>query len=129
MRTDLMEGALHGSQAGNLKFPEVVGMMIEAGVESYCADYVKREDTFYMPDGQTFVLPMQLPPVPIAGNFSPAALLAAIRGAQRDEVRYPEFLRLSLAAGVVAYRVFVTGRRAVYWGRKGEMHVEEFPRS
>jgi hypothetical protein len=38
-------------------------------------------------------------------------------------------VRLILRAGVAAYRVNLTGERAVYVGRKGEMHVEEFPKA
>ena len=37
------------------------------------------------------------------------------------------YLRLATSAGTVAYRVFLTGKRVVYFGRKGEIHVEEFP--
>jgi len=35
-----------------------------------------------------------------------------------------------MAAGTTAYWVFITGRRVIYFGRKGrkgEFHVEEFP--
>ena len=38
MNTEAMHKALEGSQAGKLTFPEVVGMLINTGVESYFAD-------------------------------------------------------------------------------------------
>jgi hypothetical protein len=41
---------------------------------------------------------------------------------------YPEFLKRAAASGVAAYCAFLTGKRVVYWGRKGEIHIEEFPR-
>jgi hypothetical protein len=31
-------------------------------------------------------------------------------------------------SGVISYMVFITGRKAVYFGRCGEQHVEEFPK-
>jgi len=34
----------------------------------------------------------------------------------------------SAAAGVIAYWVFLTGKKVVYFGRKGEVHTEEFPK-
>lgn len=129
METQAMQEALRGSEQGNKTFPEVVGGLIGAGVESYTADLVRHEYIYYMPSGETHAEQGALPVPPIAEDFSAEGLVAAIRGAQADRVRYPEFVQLSAAAGVVAYRVFLAGRRAVYFGRKGEIHVEEFPKA
>jgi uncharacterized protein YbcV (DUF1398 family) len=60
-------------------------------------------------------------------NFPKMGLASAIR-AQSDEIRYPEFVKRARAAGVAAYWAFLTGKKVVYFGRKGEFHVEEFPR-
>ena len=38
-------------------------------------------------------------------------------------------MRQAAAAGVVAYWAFLTGRKVMYHGRKGDMHFEEFPGS
>jgi uncharacterized protein YbcV (DUF1398 family) len=127
MNTEVMRMASEGSEAGEWRFPEVVKALLEVGVESYYADLVRGAKTYYMPDGETHVEKMKLAPLPVAAEFSEAALVAAIRGAQADTVRYPEFLKQATAAGATAYRVFLTGQRAVYMGRKGEVHVEVFP--
>ena len=76
----------------------------------------------------TRTVPMILDPGPIGAEFHSAGLLAAIRGAQADTVRYPEFVKRSTAAGVIGYWAFLTGKRVIYWGRKGEQHIEEFPK-
>jgi uncharacterized protein YbcV (DUF1398 family) len=65
---------------------------------------------------------------PIAAEFDNAGLVAAIRGAQADTVRYPEFVKRSTAAGVIGYWAFLTGKKVIYFGRKGEQHIEEFPK-
>jgi hypothetical protein len=33
-----------------------------------------------------------------------------------------------MADGTAAYQTFLTGKKVIYFGRKGEFHVEEFPR-
>ena len=38
-------------------------------------------------------------------------------------------MKRSTAAGVIAYWAFLSGKKVVYFGRKGEFHVEEFPRA
>ncbi len=38
-------------------------------------------------------------------------------------------MKQSAAAGVIAYWAFLTGKKVIYFGRKGEMHIEEFPRA
>jgi uncharacterized protein YbcV (DUF1398 family) len=70
---------------------------------------------------------MSLNPEPVSAAFSATGIVAAIRGAQADSIRYPEFVRQSTAAGVIAYWAFLTGKKVIYFGRQGEMHVEEFP--
>jgi uncharacterized protein YbcV (DUF1398 family) len=127
MNTEAMHWASEGSEAGELRFPEVVAGLMEAGVESYCADLVRGEKTYYMPSGENYTVKSKLPATPVAGEYSEAGIVAAIREAQADAIRYPEFVLQARAAGTVAYWVFLTGQRAVYLGRKGEIHVELFP--
>jgi uncharacterized protein YbcV (DUF1398 family) len=114
-------------QAGELIFPEVVRRLLEVGVESYFCDLANGGEVFYTTDGRTHSEKMVLPLMPIAEEFSSSDLVAAIRGAQTDTIRYPEFMRRSAAAGVIAYWAFLTGRKVIYFGRKGELHIEEFP--
>jgi uncharacterized protein YbcV (DUF1398 family) len=116
------------SQAGGLIFPEVVWRLLASGVESYFVDFGKGEMTFYALDGSTHIEEMIVPLSEVAGEFSLSGIVAAIRGAQTDTVRYPEFVTLATAAGVIGYWVFLTGKKVIYFGRKGEAHVEEFPR-
>jgi uncharacterized protein YbcV (DUF1398 family) len=127
MNTQVIHEVLAESQAGKLIFPEVVRRLLEAGVESYFCDLANGGEIFYMTDGKTHAEKMVLPLTPIAEEFSSADVIAAIRGAQADTIRYPEFMKRSAAAGVIAYWAFLTGKKVVYFGRKGEMHVEEFP--
>ncbi len=72
---------------------------------------------------------MHLPVEPVAKEFSKSGIVAAIRGAQADKIRYPEFMRQASAAGVAAYWAYLSGKKVIYFGRKGEFHVEEFPGS
>lgn len=127
MRTDVMEEALRASQAGELVFPEVVRRLVEAGVESYFTDFVRGVTTFYGSEGGTHTVVKGAGGG--VGEFSSAGVVAAIRAAQADEIRFPEFVERAMAAGVAGYWAFLAGRKVVYFGRKGEMHVEEFPRA
>ncbi len=115
------------SHAGKLIFPSVVQRLLAAGVTSYFVDTLRSEDVVYLTDDRTFTEKMHLPLDPVAEEFSKSGIVAAIRAAQRDEIRYPEFMRLASAAGVVGYWAFLTGKKVIYFGRKGEFHEEEFP--
>ncbi len=127
MNTEVMHEVLAESQAGKLTFGEVVRRLSQLGVESYFVDLAKREETFYMPDGRTHVEKMNLPSKPIAEQFSPSGIVSAIRAAQTDTIRYPEFVKRATAAGVIGYWAFLMGKNVTYIGRKGELHVEQFP--
>jgi uncharacterized protein YbcV (DUF1398 family) len=128
MNTEVMKEALEASELGKSTFPQMVGKLVAVGVESYFADLVRGEETFYMPSGETHVVKMSLALGKIADEFSQNGIVSAIRAAQSDEIRYPEFVKRARTAGVAAYWAFLTGKKVVYFGRKGEFHVEEFPR-
>jgi uncharacterized protein YbcV (DUF1398 family) len=127
MNTQEIHDVFTESQAGQLIFPEVVRRLLGAGVESYFCDLAGAQERFYATDGATHDVPMKLRPDAVAADFSANGVVAAIRGAQADTIRYPEFVRQIAGAGVIAYWAFLTGRKVIYFGRKGEMHVEEFP--
>jgi len=121
------EECSQGSLAGTLTFPEVVARLSAAGVERYHADYVRHETTYYTSGGESHSAAVEHPAAPIAEVFSAAGVEAAIRASQRGEIDYREFLRRTFAAGCVGYFVQIAGRRALYFGRLGEVHVEPFP--
>jgi uncharacterized protein YbcV (DUF1398 family) len=123
----LIREAAVGSTEGRIHFGQVIGLLMQAGVESYVADYRTWRTTYYLPDGDTFSMDTPMPDVGIAEDFDAAALKDAIRGAQQGTVMYPEFKKLSRQAGCIGYTVWIAGRHVSYCGRKGETHVERFP--
>jgi len=117
----------NGSNQGSLHFGQVVGLLSQAGVESYQVDYRAHRVTYYMPSGETHAIDLADAQASIAEAFDADALVAAIRGAQRGEVMYPEFKQLSQRAGCIGYVVWIAGRHVSYFGRNGETHIERFP--
>lgn len=127
MNTLVMEQTTTRSLQGTITFGEVVKELSAIGVESYDADLVRMEKTYYMPDGKTHVEKLRVEDLAIARDFSEEAVVAAIRSIQRQEINYVEFLSRILKAGTTRYIVFLAGKKAIYYGRKGEFHIENFP--
>jgi uncharacterized protein YbcV (DUF1398 family) len=125
---NVIKQVLTESQAGKLIFLEVVRRLLNAGVESYFVDLASGQKTLYLAHGTTQSESITLPLAPIAEEFSASAVIAAIRAAQADTIRYPEFMKRSAAAGVIGYWAFLKGEKVIYFGRLGAFHVEEFPR-
>jgi uncharacterized protein YbcV (DUF1398 family) len=122
-----IQSTFDASNESRIHFGEVVGQLIAAGVESYHVDYRAGCSTYYMPDGTAHTLAFAPVGDAIAATFDASAMVSAIRGAQAGAVKYPEFKKLSQAAGCASYTVWITGRHVTYYGRKGEMHIEKFP--
>ena len=76
--------AVNGSNEGRLHFGQVVGLLTEAGVESYVADYRAQRTTHYLPDGQVVEVDMQGGRVDIAQAFDAAGQGCHPRGAGRQ---------------------------------------------
>lgn len=115
------------SNAGRIHFGQVIAQLVTAGVEAYHVDYRAGRSTYYLPDGQTHTLDFEPAGSAVMPAFSQEGIVAAIRGAQTGRLKYPEFKRLSQAAGCASYTVWIAGRHVSYYGRKGEIHVERFP--
>lgn len=124
---DVMEACTRASDEERVTFGEVVGQLMAAGVERYHADLLRAEKTYYMPDGQSHRTPNHALAAPPAIAFSAAGVDAAVRAIQQGRIRYREFCARIAAAGCVGYIVSLAGRRAVYYGRTGDAHVEPFP--
>ncbi len=123
----VIEACARASHDGTMDFGTVVGTLIGAGVESYHADYRRDETTYYLPTGESYLVELPAPDVPIADSFEAGGVESAVRGSQRGEVRYPEFLTRTRASGCVGYFVWIAGRQVQYFGRRGEVHTEYFP--
>jgi uncharacterized protein YbcV (DUF1398 family) len=124
---DVIEECAAKSLAGTMMFPEVVRRLGEAGVERYHADYTRGETTYYTVGGESHVVRLGHGGGAIAMAFNAQGVEGAIRQSQRGEIKYADFLRLTMAAGCVGYFVQLVGRRAMYFGRGGELHTEPFP--
>jgi uncharacterized protein YbcV (DUF1398 family) len=123
---DVVLEMTRASDEERITFPNVVMALIEAGVERYHADLVCANKIYFMPDDSFEVVACHATPKP-AQAFSAAGVEAAVRAIQARAITYREFCDRIAAAGCVGYFVTLKGRRAVYYGRDNESHVEWFP--
>ncbi|QEH37711.1 hypothetical protein OJF2_63020 [Aquisphaera giovannonii] len=128
MNPSVLNDCLARALAGAMTFPETIERMIADGVERYDADLALLQMRHYGPDGGAHTEEIPLPRAPaVAAEFSAEGVKGAIASIQRREIGYPEFLRRIMAAGAAAYSVYLNGRKAIYFGRCGDFHVEPFP--
>ena len=50
-QTQVIRQCAHGSLAGKLTFPEIVGQLAQIGIARYHADYSRQKITYHFPDG------------------------------------------------------------------------------
>jgi uncharacterized protein YbcV (DUF1398 family) len=113
-----------------LPFPEIVRLLVANGVEYYFVDFVSKSFTFYSAAGSVSVAPLSIEDLPtVASEFNAPALRAAILDSQQNGLKFREFCRRAVEAGVQSYFAFLRGQRVVYIGRQGDQHTEWFPGS
>lgn len=127
--TSVAQGCLDGAYAGTIDFPAIVGALIEAGFEGYDVDYRRGTSTYFTADGASVQLTFPTSGGAVAAAFRADEVAAAIREAQDKApgYTYAGFCKKVKAAGCAGYMVSFLGRRVVYFGRTGELHVEHFP--
>ena len=120
---------LDGAENNTMTFPQIVGTLMQNGFESYTVDLRRASATYYRPDGDSVELAFDLKATPIADAFDVRAIQAAIKEAQElvAGYTYNGFLAKVMAGGCAGYMVSFSGRRALYYGRTAETHVELFP--
>ncbi len=130
-RQAVAESCIKAAEIDTMSFPQIVGRLMEAGFESYAIDFRRATATYYLPDGDSVVLATHEIDGAVADRLDEAGLSAAIREAQAQApgYSYKGFCAKAKAAGCAGYMVSFPGRRAVYFGRTGEVHVEHFPGS
>lgn len=130
-QTAAARACLAAAESDTATFPAIVGALVGAGFESYAVDFRRATATHYLPSGDSLELPTHKAATAIAPALDDAGLTAAIREAQRQApgYTYRGFCEKAAAAGCAGYIVSFPGRRAVYFARTGQTHVELFPGS
>lgn len=120
---------LEGAESGRMTFPEIVANLSQAGFEGYDVDLRGARARYFLQDGDSIELPTHSIETVVAARFDAPALQTAIREAQTSApgYTYKGFCSKAKAAGCAGYMVSFSGRRAVYFGRTAEVHVELFP--
>lgn len=129
-RQAVARACLSAAEGNTLTFPQIVGTLMREGFESYAVDFRRNAATYYLTDGDSIELPMHKVEAGLAEDFDAAAIRAAIQEAQQlvPGYTYAGFCEKVVSAGCAGYMVSFPGRRAVYFGRTAETHVEHFPR-
>lgn len=127
---NIAQACLDAAGNGSTTFPEIVGALMAAGYEGYAVDFRRGKVTYYHQAGGHTDLSEPIHGDPVANGFDREAIRAAIGEAQAlaPGYTYSGFCRKVRAAGCAGYHVAFPGRRAVYYGKTGECHVEHFPR-
>ncbi len=127
---EIARSCLAGAETGTINFPEIVRTLTAEGFEGYAIDFRRNTATYYMTVSNSAVLPIHKERTPIAQTLDIDAVQLAIREAQQSVPGYSylSFCAKIRTAGCAGYMVSFSGRRAVYYGRTGELHVEHFPR-
>lgn len=128
MNTELITAAAHATLNAEKPFPQIVGMLIEAGVEFYHVDYLALQKTFYSGEGAVVSTPISIEKLPaVAIDFDAAALRANILDSQQNGQSWRDFTIRAMSGGVQGYFAFLRGQRVTYFGRQGDQHTEWFP--
>lgn len=128
-RTSIAQQCLNAAYDNTMAFPDIVGMLINAGFEGYVVDYRCGTTTYFLPDGDHVQLENHASEGGVAARFDPVGVAAQVKWAQANppDYSYGAFCKNVKAMGCAGYVVSFLGRRVVYFGRTAETHVEHFP--
>ncbi|MDA0781785.1 MAG: DUF1398 family protein [Rickettsiales bacterium] len=129
MKTDAIKECTSQSLAEQITFPEVVMKLAEAGVERYIADLVGKKKFSFGKRGETHTGELNFNSVDIPEQLDAVAVKQTITDIQQGKIKYQTFLRRIMEAGCTHYEVFISGGKAVYFGRDGNQHIELFPKA
>jgi uncharacterized protein YbcV (DUF1398 family) len=125
----LARKCLDAAEGNTMTFPQIIVALMEGGFEGYTVDLRRSVAIYYLPTGSSVELPLHKADGEVRDTFDAVALQSAIREAQQlvAGYTYKGFCIKAKAAGCAGYMVSFSGRRAVYFGRTAETHLEVFP--
>lgn len=125
----LAQKSLDAAEGNTMTFPQIVAALTEGGFEGYTVDFRRSVAIYYLLTGESVELPTHKADGEVREAFDAAALQSAIREAQQlvAGYTYKGFCIKAKAAGCAGYIVSFSGRRALYFGRTAETHLEVFP--
>lgn len=128
MNTNIIKECTALSLLEQITFPEVVMKLSAAGVERYIADLVgKKKFSYGKKIEETYMGELNFDSVDIPEQFNTAMVKQTIIDIQQGKIKYQTFLRRIMEAGCSHYEVFISGKKAIYFGRDGSQHIELFP--
>jgi uncharacterized protein YbcV (DUF1398 family) len=128
-RIAMAHRCLNAAHDGTMAFPQIVEVLIRSGFESYIVDYRRGATTYFLPDGDSVMLENLPSRGTVAPHFDQAGIATQVKCAQANppDYSYIAFCENLKALGCAGYIVSFSGRRALYFGRTAETHVENFP--
>jgi uncharacterized protein YbcV (DUF1398 family) len=128
-KQSIARSCLEAAESNTMTFPCIVETLMSEGFEGYIVDLRRGMVSYYMPDGDGIDLPTRKIDTRVAASFDRERVKAAIKQAQQlaPGYTYTGFCKTVAAAGCAGYIVSFSGRRALYFGRTAETHVEYFP--
>tara|TARA_R110000824_G_scaffold155226_5_gene327689 strand:+ start:2970 stop:3371 length:402 start_codon:yes stop_codon:yes gene_type:complete len=120
---------LASAETDVMTFPQIIGMLMQAGFESYEINFRRETAIYYLIDGTSIELPTHKTSTPVAPVLNVGTLQAAIKEAQQQVTgySYKGFCEKAKTSGCAGYIVSLSGKRALYIGRDAGTHVELFP--
>jgi antitoxin VapB len=76
------ERCVRGAEDGTMDFPQIVGVLMGAGFESYAVDFRRGTATYYQADGDSVELAVGRKEGAVAAGFDAGVVQGAIRAAQ-----------------------------------------------
>jgi len=120
--------------ANGLAFPNTVSALMALGVTRYHIDYTAGTATTYTSQsspesGEAEVEKVKIPSPAMSPrtSWSKDGVVKAIKRVQAGETKYAAFAQECVDSGVTGYLAFLSGKNVLYYGEKGEVHVEWFP--
>mgnify|MGYP000879412025 CR=1 FL=1 len=126
---DIAHSCAIAAYEGSMSFPQIVAKLSETGFEGYWVDYRTHQQTFYHSTQQSFIVKVAAFEIAIAATFDAPKIAQLIRWAQQGtaDYNYIAFCEQIIKAGCAGYLVSLTGKRVVYLGTTGDVHIEFFP--
>jgi uncharacterized protein YbcV (DUF1398 family) len=126
MNTKIAKECSKLSEEEKITFPEVIAFLDQAGIESYVTNILVPSKIYYA-ENEAYETPLNYKvKLEVAHFFNQKDIEEAVFSIQANKITYQEFLKKIAESGVIFYIVFIKGKKVIYFGRKGEQHVESW---
>ncbi|QDK36356.1 hypothetical protein [Bdellovibrio sp. NC01] len=124
MEPEILRTATDQTLSNQISFEDMCDKFLRAGIESAHVDLFAKRITFHTPEAHVYEESFYFEGPRVADIFSEEKIILDFKSLLLRKLSLHEFFNFIMLAGVTGFTIYLLGKKVLFFGRRGEYHLE-----